>query len=96
MQIVTLSGKICGPCEQRKDKNGNGYIRFRVTCASKDATGGNKFTTYRCYSYDTSFNNLQNGDIVFLTGDLNIITKTDENGKTWMNVDVYIKSIDRG
>lgn len=96
MQIVTLSGKICGPCEQRKDKNGNGYIRFRVTCASKDGSGGNKFTTYRCYSYDISFSNLQNGGIVFLIGDLNIITKTDENGKTWMNVDVYIKSIDRG
>ena len=96
MQIVTLSGKICGPCEQRKDINGNGYIRFRVTCASKDGSGENKFTTYRCYSYDTSFSNLQNGDIVFLTGDLNIITKTDENGKTWMNVDVYIKCIDRG
>ena len=96
MQIVTLSGKLCGPCEQRKDINGDGYIRFRVTCASKDGSGGNKFTTYRCYSYDTSFSNLQNGDIVFLIGYLNIVTKTDENGKTWMNLDVYIRSIDRG
>lgn len=96
MLIVTLSGKVYGPCETRKDKNGNNYIRFKVSCISKDSNGVNKYTLFRCYSYDTTFNNLQNGDMVFLTGDLNIINRTDESGKTWVNTDVYVKNMTKG
>ena len=96
MEVITLSGKLHGPCELRKDKNGNNYIRFRVYCTSKDSSGKERYTMYRCYCYDTTHKDLQDGDLVFLTGDLTIITRTDENGKTWVVTDVYVKNMAKG
>lgn len=78
----------------RKDKNGNNYIRFKVYCTNKDTTTA-KYTLYRCYCYDISFSNLKNDDTVFLTGDLNLVIKNTESGKTIVNPDVYVKSIER-
>lgn len=95
MQIITLSGKVHGACEMRKDKNGNNYIRFKVYCTNKDATTA-RYTLYRCYCYDTSFSNLKDDDTVFLTGDLNLVIKNDENGKTWINTDVYVRNMTKG
>ena len=94
MQIITLSGKVHGACEMRKDKNGKDYICFKVYCTNKDTTT-TRYTLYRCYCYDTSFSNLKDDDTVFLTGDLNLIIRNDENGKTKVNPDVYVKSIER-
>lgn len=96
MEIITLSGKVSGVCEYRKDKNGNYYIRFKVCCTGKDYSGGVKYTFYRCFCYDTSFKDLQNGDTVFLSGDLNTSLRTDEAGKSWINSDVYVKNITKG
>lgn len=96
MEIITLSGKISGICELRKDKNGNNYIRFKVCCAGKDYSGNPKYTTYRCFCYDTTYSTLKNGDLVFLSGDLNTTIRTDENGKSWLNSDVYVKNITTG
>ncbi len=95
MQIITLSGKIHGACEMRKDKNGNNYIRFKVYCTNKDTTTA-RYTLYRCYCYDTSFSNLKDDDTVFLTGDLNLVIRNDENGKTWVNTDVYVRNMTKG
>lgn len=94
MQIITLSGKVYGACEMRKDKNGNNYICFKIYCTNKDTTTA-KYTIYRCYCYDTSFSNLKNDDTVFLTGDLNLVIRNDEIGKTIVNPDVYVKNIER-
>ena len=96
MEIITLSGKIHGDCESRKDKNGNTYIRFKVVCTSKDFAGKDKYTAYRCYCYDTSFNDLKTGDIVFLSGDQKIDYRSDNTSKQWINIDVYVKNITRG
>lgn len=95
MQIITLSGKVHGACEMRKDKNGNNYIRFKVYCTNKDTTTA-RYTLYRCYCYDTSFSNLKDDDTVFLTGDLNLVIRNDENGKTWINTDVYVRNMTKG
>lgn len=79
----------------RKDKNGNNYIRFKVYCTNKDTTTA-RYTLYRCYCYDTSFSNLKDDDTVFLTGDLNLVIRNDENGKTWVNTDVYVRNMTKG
>ena len=92
MEIITLSGKVTGICEYRKDKNGNHYIRFKVCCVGKDYNGGVKYTFYRCFCYDTSFKDLQNGDTVFLSGDLVM----NINGEPAIICDVYVKNISRG
>lgn len=96
MEIITLSGKVTGICECRKDKNGNKYIRFKVCCVGKDYGGDVKYTVYRCFCYDTNFNDLQNGDTVFLCGDLNMSIKDDISGRPALNCDVYVKCISRG
>lgn len=36
MEIITLSGKIMSEPEIKTDKNGNNYIRFRVSCMKKN------------------------------------------------------------
>lgn len=94
MQVITLSGKVCGPCELRTNKNGINYIRFKVYCIK----GGvdYKYTIYRCYCNNTSFADLQSGDAVFLTGDMSVILTKDENGKEWVNINVYVHTIERG
>lgn len=93
MEIITLSGRLYGDCEQKTDKNGNRYIRFKVSCARKSLAGNVSYAMYRCFCYDTSFGRLKNGDIVFLVGDLDIVMKTDESGKTWVINNVYVKNI---
>ena len=95
MEIITLSGKVTGICEYRKDINGNYYIRFKVCCVGKDYNGGVKYTFYRCFCYDTNFKDLQNGDTVFLSGDLVMSIKEDD-GAPAIKCDVYVKSISRG
>ena len=89
METITLSGKVTGICEYRKDKNGNNYIRFKVCCVGKD-----NITHYRCFCYDTSFKDLKNGDIVFLFGDL--VMSIKEDGEPAIICDVYVKNISRG
>ena len=96
MEIVTISGKIMGNCESRKDKNNNTFIRFKVCCTGKDYSGNPKYTTYRCFCYDTMFGDLKNGDTVFLSGDMNVNVRQDENGKPLLNIDVYVKNITKG
>lgn len=93
MEIITLSGKITGNVERKIDKNGNHYIRFKVYCAGREYNGQTKYTCYRCFTYDTSFRDLKDGDTVFLSGDLTSHIKYDEGGKAWVNNDVFIKNI---
>lgn len=92
MEIITLSGNVAGKCEKRMDKNGNYYLRFMVFCEGKDYRGNPQRTFYRCVTYDSSIV-LKEGDMVFLTGDLKLSTKTDEKGKAWFNCDIYVKNI---
>ncbi|MBQ8482880.1 MAG: single-stranded DNA-binding protein [Bacteroidales bacterium] len=96
MEIITLSGRLYGDCEQKTDKNGNRYIRFKVSCTGRDYSGNIKYTMYRCFCYDTSYSILKNGDLVFLSGDLNTSIRTDDTGKSWINCDVYVKNITKG
>lgn len=93
MEIITLSGKVTGNCERRIDKNGNHYLRFKVYCAGKEYNGQVKYTLYRCFTYDTSLCDLKEGDTVFLSGDLSSSIKLDNNGKAWINYDVFVKNI---
>lgn len=96
MEVIILSGKVSGACEFRKDRNGNNYIRFKVCCTRKSLAGSVSYTMYRCFCYDTSFGSLKNGNVAFILGDLEIVMKTDENGKTWVNNNVYVKNISVG
>lgn len=93
MEIITLSGKVYGSCEKKIDRNGNHYLRFMVFCAGKEYNGKTRYTSYRCFTYDTSLDDLKEGDIVFLTGDLSSSIKLDDKGKPWLNNDVFIKNI---
>ena len=95
MQVITLSGKVCGPCELRTNKNGINYIRFKVYSIN-GGVENYKYTIYRCYCNNTSFADLQSGDAVFLTGDMSVILTKDENGKEWVNINVYVHTIERG
>ena len=88
MEVITLLGKLYGPCELCSDKYGNNYIRFKLYTIRKDAV-------YRCYSYDTSFADLQDRDTVCLVGDVVINIYTDEDGKSRVIIDVYVKNLER-
>lgn len=94
MEIITLSGKITGNVARKIDKNGNHYIRFKVYCAGKEYNGQTNYTCYRCFTYDISFKDLKDGDTVFLCGEHSFNIKSDENGKVWVNVDVFIRTIE--
>ena len=93
MQFITLSGKVYGTCELKKDINGNDYIRFKLCCTGKDYGGKVKYTIYRCFCYDVTFRNLKNGDKVFLAGDIAMNIKTGEDGNACVQNDVYVKCI---
>lgn len=95
MQVITLSGKVCGPCELRTNKHGVNFIRFKVYCIN-GGVENYKYTIYRCYCNNTAFSDLQNGDTVFLTGDMSVILTKDENGKEWVNINVHVNTIERG
>lgn len=93
MEMVILSGKIMSEPEMKTDKNGNHYIRFRVSCLKKRGNE-EKYTIYRCYSYNTAeFSDAKMGDSIFLAGDLDITRREDSNGTVWTNNDVYVKQV---
>lgn len=96
MEIITISGRLFGDCEGRKDKRGNPYIRFKVRCDRKLQTGETVSNYYRCYSYNTEYADLKDGDIVFLSGDMEVNTHRDKEGKVWTNIDIYVRNISRG
>lgn len=84
---------MSGASERKADKNGNHYLRFKVYCAGKEYNGQVKYTTYRCFTYDTSFGDLKEGDTVFLSGDLSSSIKYDQAGKAWISNDVFVKNL---
>ena len=93
MEIITLSGKIMSEPETKTDKNGNNYIRFRVSCMKKRGNE-EKYTIYRCYSYNVAeFKGTKMGDSIFLSGDLDITRREDANGTVWTNNDIYVKQV---
>lgn len=95
MQVITISGKLLGNSESKTDKNGHKYFRFKVLCEGS-AQGKKKTTIYRCYCYNTEYENLKDGETVFLSGDIDMNVRLDDNGKAWINCDVYVRQIDKG
>ncbi len=96
MEIITLSGTVSENCEVREDKKGNPFVTFRVYCSHTGRDGTVKYSYYRCYTYNMLFSDLKQGDLVFLSGDLEINFNIDKNGKVWLNNDVFVKQITKG
>ena len=94
MQVITISAKLLGGSERKIDKAGHEYIRFKASCKS-EAHGKIKTTIYRCYCYNSDIEELHDGEIVFLSGDIDMNVCIDDNGKAWMNCDVYVRQIER-
>ena len=86
-----MSGILQEDCEQKTDKKGHNYIRFKVACHGIDPTGNTRLNTYKCYTYNTQFSNLKKGDLVFITGTLNIYLY-----KGVINLDVYVQHLTPG
>ena len=93
MQIITLSGTVLGDSEVKIDKCGHKYVRFKVLCRYS-AQGKEKTALYRCYSFDTAHSNLKDGARVFVSGDVEMNVRLDDNGKAWINCDVYVRHLD--
>jgi ketosteroid isomerase-like protein len=96
MEIITLSGVVNGRCVKRQTKRGTEYLIFKVSCEKKKHDGKLEYTVYRCTCFNLEFETLKEGDIVFLTGNLQISVTTDDGGKTCVNRDVFIMTIDSG
>lgn len=96
MQQIIISGALITDVQKLRDRNGRDYLRFTVTCGSTDINGRSIFTHYRCISYITGYGKLKKGDQVFITGKFTPSLMCDENGKTYMNLDVMVASITPG
>lgn len=90
MQQITISGTLLADAEQYKDKNGNNFVRLKVTCGETDMNGRTQFTHYLCTSYLEGFNKLKKGDQVFLTGKLSAKSGIDEKGKPFWSLCVMV------
>lgn len=95
MQVITISGKLLGDSETKVDKSGHKYIRFKVL-SEYTAQKQDKTMIFRCYCYNTVYENLKDGEKVFLSGDIDMTIRIDEKGKAWINCDVYVRQIDKG
>jgi hypothetical protein len=96
MEVISLSGIVAGNCEKKTDKNGNVYIRFKVSCKGKTLTGHDKVTIYRCRYWRVQNDDINDGDLVFVNGDMDATVKIDSNGKPWINFDVYVRQLEKG
>ena len=98
MEVITISGIVVAPSERCKDKNGREYLRFRVSCFSKDYNGYEKYTYYNCYCYFTSYGALHKGDTVFLTGTYiqNLRIPEDPAKKAYVNNDIFVQHLAKG
>lgn len=95
MEVITISGCLPDDCEVCTDKRGNSFVRFKVSCKNKDYDGKTVYHVYRCYCYYAGFEDLRRGEKVYIVGDLSYYLREDKNGKTWLNMDVYVRHIDR-
>lgn len=93
MQEVMISGTLLGDSETMQDKNGNSFVKFKVSCTNNhDRT---KMTMYRCWTYDTSLADIKHGTQITVVGELNVTLRTDAKGRQWVNLDVYAKAADK-
>lgn len=96
IQTITLLGHLITDAEPFSDKNGNDFIRFKMACMRATPKGESKFTVYRILYYGSGFENLKQGDQVYVFGDLDINAHIDKEGKVWLNNEVYALKISRG
>lgn len=96
IQNIILVGHLLTDAQSYTDKNGHDYIRFKMSCRRTTYTGETKFTIYRICCYQSGFENLRQGDQVYVSGDLDITYHVDENGKAWLNNDVFARQITKG
>lgn len=88
MEAITISGNLAADCEPKTDKKGHSYIRFIVACESKDVLGKPRTNNYRCFCYNTQFENLKKGDFVVVSGSFNV---NEYKGK--ISFDIYVQQI---
>lgn len=91
-----ISGTLSGDAERCVDKNSRPYIRFTVTCGDADINNRTVYTHYQCTCYMTGYENMKKGDQVFLTGRFSAKQRTDDKGKTYMNLNVMVYQITGG
>ena len=96
MQQITISGTLLNDAERCKDRNGNFYVRFDVTCGESDTSGRPEFTHYHCTCYITGFEKLKKGDQVFITGKLRAKLSANAKGEAYMNLNVMVHQVSGG
>lgn len=90
MQQVTISGNLLNDAEKCRDKNGNLYSRFDVTCPDTNYAGRTTYTHYHCVCYLAGVEMLKKGDQVFLTGKLNATASVDSKGNAYVNLNIMV------
>lgn len=103
MELIQLVGTLVDDPEDCVDKHGRNYTRFTVTCWKHWEGGRTEFTHYSCVMYfDESTKNLsparglKKGDQVIVHGKLSARLRTDTKGKTYMNLNVLVGSLEPG
>lgn len=95
MELITISGNVVTDSEKCVDKNGREYVRFRVSCWSKDYQGYDKYTYYNCFCYHTGYGKMKKGEIVFLSGTYmqNVKYPEDQGKKIYINNDIFVQHL---
>lgn len=96
IQTITLMGHLISKVDKFVDKNGHEFIRFKMSCRKTTFKGDTKNTVYRVCCYQGGFENLKEGDQVYVSGDLDISVYIDDKGKVWLNNEVFAIRISKG